>query len=69
MLSRFTARQIDGLGWHIRFFTRPSVIAALQKEFAQSPLPIAANAERIVWGTDWPHPGHGKPPAEISDPG
>jgi predicted TIM-barrel fold metal-dependent hydrolase len=45
------------------------VIAALQKEFAQSPLPIAANAERIVWGTDWPHPGHGKPPAEISDPG
>jgi len=21
---------------------------------------IAANEDRIVWGTDWPHPGHGK---------
>ena len=21
-----------------------------------------------MWGTDWPHPGDGKPPAEISPP-
>jgi hypothetical protein len=122
-----TARQIDGLGWHVQFFTRPSVIAALQRDFAQSPFPlvidhfgnypaaqgvnqphfdvlidliksgrcyvkvsgayrisdqaphypdaaplaralIAANEDRIVWGTDWPHPGHSKPPAEISPP-
>jgi 2-pyrone-4,6-dicarboxylate lactonase len=21
-----------------------------------------------VWGTDWPHPGHGRPPSEISPP-
>jgi len=122
-----TARQIDGLSWHVQFFTRPSVIAALHDRFAQSPCPvvidhfgnfpaaqgvdqphfdvlvdlvrsgkchvkvsgayrvsdkapdhadaaplaralIAANADRIVWGTDWPHPGHSKPPAEVSPP-
>jgi predicted TIM-barrel fold metal-dependent hydrolase len=120
-----TARQIEGLGWHIQFFVRPSVIAALQAEFARAPFPIvidhfgshqaaqglnqphfdvlvdlvksgtcyvklsgayristqapdyadaaplaraliAANADRILWGTDWPHPGHDRPPAEIS---
>jgi predicted TIM-barrel fold metal-dependent hydrolase len=22
----------------------------------------------VVWGTDWPHPGHSKPPSEISPP-
>jgi predicted TIM-barrel fold metal-dependent hydrolase len=122
-----TARQIEGLGWHVQFFTRPSVIAALQGHFRQAPFPIvidhfgnypardgtgqphfdvlvdlvksgtcyvkisgayrvsdlppdypdaaplaraliAANADRVVWGTDWPHPGHSKPPAEISPP-
>ena len=35
-----TARQIDGLGWHVQFFTRPSVIAALQGHFRQAPFPI-----------------------------
>jgi predicted TIM-barrel fold metal-dependent hydrolase len=122
-----TVRQIEGLGWHVQFFIRPSVIAALQAEFMQSPFPIvidhfggfqaaqgvnqphfdvlvdlvksgrchvkvsgayrisakapdypdvaplaraliAANADRVVWGTDWPHPGHSRPPSEISPP-
>ena len=122
-----TARQIDGLGWHVQFFTRPSVIAALEGQFRQAPYPvvidhfgnypaaqgvnqphfdvladlvksgkcyvkisgayrisskapdypdaapfaralIAANVDRIVWGTDWPHPGHGKPITEITPP-
>lgn len=34
------ARQIDGLGWHVQFFTRPSVIAALADQFRQAPFPI-----------------------------
>jgi predicted TIM-barrel fold metal-dependent hydrolase len=30
---------------------------------------IAANADRIVWGSDWPHPGPpGKQPIEINQP-
>ena len=113
--------------WHIQMFTQLSVIAAMQKEIASSPVPvvfdhfggaqasggpsqpgfdvlldlvraghayvkvsapyrgstsapdfadmgplakalIAANARRILWGTDWPHPdtAAGKPPTEIS---
>jgi predicted TIM-barrel fold metal-dependent hydrolase len=34
-------------------------------EFDAAPLAralIAANAERIVWGTDWPHPNSVTPP-------
>ena len=33
---------------------------------------VAANADRIVWGTDWPHPnsewGRGKPLTEVAPP-
>ena len=33
---------------------------------------VAANADRIVWGTDWPHPdsdaGRGKPLSNIAAP-
>jgi predicted TIM-barrel fold metal-dependent hydrolase len=113
--------------WHIQMFTQLSVIAALQKEIAASPVPvvfdhfggaqasggtsqagfdvlldlvrtgrayvkvsapyrgstrtpdfadmaplakalIAANVQRILWGTDWPHPdtASGRQPTEIS---
>jgi predicted TIM-barrel fold metal-dependent hydrolase len=123
-----TARQIEGLGWHVQIFTRPAVIAALQAHFRQQPFAIAidhfggfpaaqgsnqphfdalidlvksgcyvkisggyrvsdhapdypdvallaraliaANPDRVVWGTDWPHPdsnyGAGIPLSEIS---
>jgi predicted TIM-barrel fold metal-dependent hydrolase len=126
---RFTAAvaRIRDRKWHIQMFTQLSVIAALQKEIAASPVPvvfdhfggaqaaggtsqagfdvlldlvrsgrayvkvsapyrgststpdfadmaplakalIAANVNRILWGTDWPHPdtASGKSPTEIS---
>jgi predicted TIM-barrel fold metal-dependent hydrolase len=107
--------QIQGRGWHIQFYTRPPVIAALKAHIEQLPFPvvfdhfggakaaqglsqdgfgalldlvksghayvkisgsyrasekapdfpdvtpfaqalIAANPDRVVWGSDWPHP-------------
>jgi predicted TIM-barrel fold metal-dependent hydrolase len=107
--------QIHGRGWHIQFYTRPRVIAALKAHIEQLPFPvvfdhfggakaaqglsqdgfgalldlvksgrayvkisgsyrasekapdfpdvtpfaqalIAANPDRVVWGSDWPHP-------------
>jgi predicted TIM-barrel fold metal-dependent hydrolase len=125
------AEQIRDRGWHIQFYTRPPVIAALKAHIEQLPFPvvfdhfgapkatdgpnqkgfdalldlvkagkayvkisgayrvsekspdfldatplaqalIAANPERIVWGTDWPHPdssfGRGKPLTELAPP-
>ena len=29
---------------------------------------IAANPDRILWGTDWPHPHHARPGRELSEP-
>jgi predicted TIM-barrel fold metal-dependent hydrolase len=126
---RFTAAvaRVRSRKWHIQMYTQLSVIAALQKEIASSPVPvvfdhfggaqasggtsqagfdvlvdlvrsgrayvkvsapyrgststpdfadmaplakalIAANLNRILWGTDWPHPdtASGKLPTEIS---
>jgi predicted TIM-barrel fold metal-dependent hydrolase len=125
------AEQILGRGWHIQFYTRPHVIAALKDHIEQLPFPvvfdhfgapkaadgpsqrgfdallelvasgrayvkisgayrisdkapdfpdaapmaqalISANPDRIVWGTDWPHPdssfGRGRPLTEIAPP-
>jgi predicted TIM-barrel fold metal-dependent hydrolase len=123
--------QIRGRGWHIQFYTRPQIIAALKSHIEQLPFPvvfdhfgaakasegvgqhgfdalldlvktgrayvkisgayrtsdkapafpdalalaqalIAANPDRIVWGTDWPHPdsayGRGRPLTDIAPP-
>jgi predicted TIM-barrel fold metal-dependent hydrolase len=123
--------QIDGRGWHIQFYTRPHVIAALKDHIEQLPFPvvfdhfgaakaadgpaqhgfdalldlvksgrayvkisgayrtsdqapgfpdalplaqalIAANPDRVVWGSDWPHPdsafGRERPLTDIAPP-
>jgi len=119
-------KQLEGRKWHIQFYTRPPVIAALKAHIEQLPFPvvfdhfggeqaalgvgqpgfsdlvelvksgkayvkisgayrasklgpdypdaaplaqalIAANADRIVWGTDWPHPDSVTPPGNGSD--
>jgi len=121
--------KIQGRGWHIQFYTRPHVIAALKDHIEQLPFPvvfdhfggakaaegpnqhgfdallelvksgrayvkisapyrisvkapdfsdaaplaqalIAANPDRVVWGTDWPHPGSasGRALSEIVPP-
>ena len=125
------ARQIDGLNWHVQFYTRLNVVAALKDHLTQMPFPVvfdhfggaqaaagvnqpgfdalvdlvasgrayvkisgayrasdkapdfadatplaqalvAANADRIVWGSDWPHPdstaGRSKPLSEVTPP-
>jgi len=125
------AEQIRGRNWHIQFYTRPHVIAALKTHIEQLPFPvvfdhfggakaklgvaqphfdalldlvrsgkayvkisgsyraselapdyvdatplaqalIAANPERVVWGSDWPHPdsafGQGRSLSEIAPP-
>jgi predicted TIM-barrel fold metal-dependent hydrolase len=125
------AEQINGLNWHVQFYTRPSIIAGLKDHLAQAAFPVvfdhfaraaaqqgpgqpgfdavldlvksgrayvkisgayrvserapdyadatplaqalvAANPDRIIWGTDWPHPnsdfGRGKPLTEIAPP-
>ena len=125
------AEQIRDRGWHIQFYTRPHVIAALKSHIEQLPFPvvfdhfgaaqaakgpnqpgfdalldlvksghayvkisgsyrisektpdfpdatpmaqalIAANPDRVVWGTDWPHPdsafGQGRSLSEIAPP-
>jgi predicted TIM-barrel fold metal-dependent hydrolase len=111
----FAASRAKEHGWHIQFYTRPSVILAMREALEASPVPlvfdhfggaqasagmnqpgldvllglvrsgtayvklsgaylgsssapdyadmapfakafIAANPERVIWGTDWPHP-------------
>jgi predicted TIM-barrel fold metal-dependent hydrolase len=126
-----TAKQIDGRGWHVQFYTGLANISALKEQFLQLPFPVvfdhfgrasadkgpsqpgfdsmlelvksghayvkisgayrcstkspdyadvtplaqalvAANADRLVWGSDWPHPdsdaGRGKPLTHIAEP-
>ena len=125
------AKQLQGRKWHIQFYTRPPVIAALKAHIEQLPFPvvfdhfggaraadgsaqegfealldlvktgrayvkisgsyrasskapdypdalplaqtlIATNPDRLVWGSDWPHPdssaGRGRPLTELTPP-
>ena len=124
-------KQLEGRKWHIQFYTRPPVIAALKAHIEQLPFPvvfdhfggaraadgagqegfealldlvktgrayvkisgsyrasskapdypdalplaqtlIATNPDRLVWGSDWPHPdssaGRGRPLTELTPP-
>jgi predicted TIM-barrel fold metal-dependent hydrolase len=128
---RFEAavRRVTGRNWHIQIYTQLSVIQAMRKELAASPVPVVfdhfggaqagpgiaqpgfdvllelvrsghayvkisapyrgstkepdyadmrplaralidANVNRVLWGTDWPHPdtarGSGRKPTDIS---
>src|SRR5690348_13024772 len=126
-----TAKQLEGRGWHVQFYTGLDNIAGLKDDLVQVPFPVvfdhfgraraeagpgqqnfdalldlvkngnvyvkisgayrcsekapdyadvaplaqalvAANPDRIVWGSDWPHPdsdaGRGKPLTDITRP-
>ena len=126
-----TAKQLEGRGWHVQFYTGLDNIAGLKEHLTQLPFPVVfdhfgraraeagvgqphfdalldlvknghvyvkisaayrcskkapdyadvtplaqalvnANPDRVVWGSDWPHPdsdaGRGKPLSEIAQP-
>jgi predicted TIM-barrel fold metal-dependent hydrolase len=126
-----TAKQLEGRGWHVQFYTGLDTIAALKDHLSQLPFPVVfdhfgrakaaegvgqphfdalldlvkdghayvkisgayrcsekapdyadvtplaqalvkANRDRLVWGSDWPHPnsdaGRGKPLTAITAP-
>jgi predicted TIM-barrel fold metal-dependent hydrolase len=126
-LLRETAEQLAGRDWHVQFFTRLSVVAALKDELAGLPFPVVfdhfggakaalgigqagfadlvalvkaghayvkisgaylvsdqapdfsdtvalaralikANPERVLWGSNWPHPGRGVTATALAPP-